>query len=51
MSGKFFTFMDLDDLFKNFDWDPAYLAIIFNDDFDDMTELDNANIDIRGFAT
>ena len=31
--------MDLDDINVNLDWDPCYLAGIFDVDFNDMSEL------------
>ena len=31
--------MDIDDLFVNSDWDPVYLAVIFLEDFNDMSDL------------
>ena len=33
--------MECDDLFSNLDWDPSYLALIFDGDFFDMSELWN----------
>ena len=33
--------MDTNDLFINFDWEPSYLELIFNEDFLDMTDLWN----------
>ena len=31
--------MELDDIWLNLDWDPVYLASIFDVDFDDMSDL------------
>ena len=31
--------MELDDIWFNLDWDPVYLASIFDVDFDDMSDL------------
>ena len=31
--------MEIDDLFSNLDWDPAYLSSIFDVDFNDMNDL------------
>ena len=39
-----FNVMDLDiDFSSNLDWDPCYLALIFNVDFYDMSELWNSS--------
>ena len=37
--------MEWDDIFENFDWDPSYLALIFSEDFFDMSYLWNGNTD------
>ena len=31
--------MEIDDLFVNLDWDPSYLELLFQDDFNDMNDL------------
>ena len=37
-----FVFMECDALFENLDWDPVYLSVIFDQDFDDFTEMWNS---------
>ena len=41
--------MDLSDkeLIFNHDWDPSYLAMLFNDDFNESPNLWSSNIDDR----
>ena len=31
--------MDFEDIFDNFDWDPTYLASVFDVDFNDISNL------------
>ena len=36
--------MESDDIFRNLDWDPCYLALIFDSDFYDINDLWNEEL-------
>ena len=38
--------MEDSELIGNLDWDPAYLALIFDSDFEDMSELWNDSLSV-----